>query len=503
MKVSSVRRSVQKHATEQEDGEERVSICDLHSKYSIDPEEFPELRYVGRESYNRVVRHIKNANHPLRKPLVEYGLKAHFEKRGFELNDTRDNKSVMDVEQLYAALSRYGVPRTLNPDKDVLQRAFDIALATFGRRDGEPPLTPYRLEEFDAALSDIRLDKSSGYPHMAKKGDVIELDLEYANQIVERTRSFPPCVAYHRIQHGEEGPKTRLVWGYPLSMTILESLFARPLINKLLRNKDSPSAFGFWKMDIACKMIPIGHMSVRYALDYSKFDATIPARLIDSAFRILRTHFDFNDGEDERIWNQITHYFIHTDIVMPNGKRYRKNRGVPSGSYFTQIVDSIVNFICVQYAMISITGQPVKSEKIMVLGDDSYFGFPKLVPLEAVAGAISELGVIINVSKSEVYTEAESKPYFLGSTWYHGMPHREVDDLVRRMVYPEKYRDLPEQRDRQKMTMYAYLGTCAEAWRLLVDWHRVKTGDCRYYCYDELRVPIDTLNPALRENLIG
>lgn len=45
------------------------------------------------------------------------------------------------------------------------------------------------------------------------------------------------------------------------------------------------------------------------------------------------------------LWDIIVDYIIHTPIRFADGERHVKHSGVASGSYFTQLIDSIVNYI--------------------------------------------------------------------------------------------------------------------------------------------------------------
>lgn len=93
--------------------------------------------------------------------------------------------------------------------------------------------------------------------------------------------------------------------------------------------------------------------STAVMLDWSKFDKSIPAWLIRDTFRIMELCFDFSKVRDsegkvwsvkaeqsQRRWNKIINYFVNAPFRLQNGDRYRKDSGVPSGSGFTNLIDS-------------------------------------------------------------------------------------------------------------------------------------------------------------------
>lgn len=82
-------------------------------------------------------------------------------------------------------------------------------------------------------LETIKGEKSSGFPHLSRKRDVFESDLELAKEFVFGKGTVYPSICYHRTQkQSKSGSKTRLVCVYPQSFTFIEACFARSLINK-------------------------------------------------------------------------------------------------------------------------------------------------------------------------------------------------------------------------------------------------------------------------------
>jgi hypothetical protein len=386
-------------------------------------------------------------------------------QQGFALDPEIDNKSNVDFNQYFGALAKYGSKVDWQPDEGVLNEAIKVAYRVFG---GNQSLHP--LMEKEEIYQALKLEKSSGAPSFTTKGDAFETDFKRSERIAKGDKAPEPCVGYRRIQHGNDssGPKTRLVWGYPLSMTILEAKYARPLIDEYLSQR-SVMAFGLHRHELASRLVRIENANLKYSLDFSSFDSSIHPRLIDVAFKVLKTNFDpelVNKGE----WDSIVHYFIHTPIVMPDGLLYKKHQGVPSGSYFTQLVDSIVNFITLQYMSFKSTSRPIREDKVLVLGDDSVFSFDKHLPLELIAKVIGELGIKVNAQKSRIVKGMKQSLEFLGHVWVKGLVNREEIEIAKRMAFPERHIQIDDPRKRIVTRVLAYGSDALNAHLIINRW---------------------------------
>lgn len=402
--------------------------------------------------------------------IVEGHILRSLREQGFDLDPIRDNKSVYHPQKVFDALAKYVNKPTLSVDEWTYKCAFELTMRAFGKRgDTLAPLT-----EQSELTRAVKLEKASGAPEFTSKRESLERDLQRAEAIIDDQRAPDPCVAFHRVQHGTEGPKVRLVWGFPLSMTLVESRFARPLIQWFQHNR-TPMAFGFHRHELAARLLRVSNSGVRFGLDFSGFDSSIHPRLIDDAFRILRTHFDLDERMD-KAWRKVVWYFIHTPILMPDGFVYQKHHGVPSGSYFTQLVDSVVNFLAIQYASIKVFGKPIEEGKLMVLGDDSVFGVDRYLRLEGLKSLFSDLGLKMNVEKSDVSKFPHSFQ-FLGHAWSKGTVNRPVEDIAKRMAFPERVSVIDDPRERIQLRMFSYLADSLSAWAVVRRWSRYKGND--------------------------
>lgn len=387
-----------------------------------------------------------------------------FEVGGLEdlgdLDPKIHNKSVFHSADLFPKLEKYFTPTEWVPNHEALTKAIRVARQVF-----RPVMRIERLSDKARVFRALKLDRNGGAPTFLKKAAAFNEDWVRSQKIASGEQSPPPCVALKRTQHGPNGPKTRLVWAYPQSMTILEAKYAAPIIASF-KDFRLMRVIPYYqrKSTLGANLIRLQNRSFRYCLDYSGFDASVPRSLVQAAFDILR---DFFVEVDEGEWEAIVRYFVYTEIIMPDFNVYRKTRGIPSGSYFTQLVGSIVNYISLVYAF-EVAGVSLHPANIMVLGDDSIVCPSRYVPIAEMARILKTLNLTVNVEKSHV-SRGSQPVEFLGHYWPYGLPDRELEEILKRLRFPESWRSTyqkPEER------FAAFMADAVGTWRLWNKWTR-------------------------------
>lgn len=254
----------------------------------------------------------------------------------------------------------------------------------------------------------------------------------------------PDCMANvrsHVCPVGEK--KIRAIWGYPATVTFGEAVFALPLIRAYQRKQD-PIAYGYETAIGGARKICRRFDSGKHfaALDFSSFDKTVPTWLAKYGFLALQANIDFVNYEDHGVadarrmitmWDYIVDYHINTPIRTANGFRYRKRSGIASGSYFTQLVNSVCNFILCEWLCLS---QGIPPRDILVMGDDSIMSTYSPFNLREACNQVETIGMKINIQKSQVTTELYTLK-FLGYHLGNGCPFKEHSDWMTSLLYPE------------------------------------------------------------------
>lgn len=391
--------------------------------------------------------------------------------------------SLVDLSQTFEALELFSPEHDTRVDcaDSSIIEGMNVAWKVFAKPKKEQKLKPLALLD---TMPFIKKNKSAGLTKLhATKGEAMEYAIGRAGQILAGKKKPNPCLAAIRSQAKDPASgrvedyvgKTRLVWAYPAEMTLIEAKYAVPLYEVFKRQRTT-MMFGKSKMSVGCLV----DSAVKntgdcvYGLDYSKFDSSIPSYLIRFSFKILKTWFDIENEEDEQAWNTIIKYFIHTPIVMPDGNLYLgKKHGVPSGSYFTQLIDSVVNTVLVA-ALSHRFSLNVGWRNFFVLGDDVVFSTYKGLDLNQVAKYLKDaFGVILHPTKCEV-----GKTHFLGADWPVCTPVRSVQELVNKAVWPEAWRKYAgdtkmERMDESQQVLLSYSKTYYNAWKMLPKRHRM------------------------------
>jgi hypothetical protein len=260
----------------------------------------------------------------------------------------------------------------------------------------------------------------------------------------ERKMRSPCNAAVKTIVTPRTLNKFRVVWVYPVDITMAEGMFAQPLIRAYLTKHRNPYAIWYkWhKGDMHHINVQLKGNTTWMGLDYSSFDVNVPSWLIRDAFWILRQQLDFSHYElygtptDStslpKLWNQIVEYFIHTPIKCRDGKIRVKHNGVPSGSYFTNLIDSVCNSIMTHFILLKLG---VKYYEHYFMGDDSLIRVQPDVNLEEVSTLAEKyFGAKINPAKSEIGKYVHWLGYKLGPQY----PVVDIEKAIAQLLLPSK-----------------------------------------------------------------
>ncbi|UHK03007.1 MAG: RNA-dependent RNA polymerase [Hangzhou partitivirus 1] len=346
----------------------------------------------------------------------------------------------------HSAFERYLEPSPKRPTDDL----YTTAVQKVSEWLNLPKIKPLHLNDSMARFP--HPEKSPGLPYtregIRKKADVPPSRVRsFVHQLKYGliTNIRTPCTAAARTTVATVD-KFRLIWVYPCNVTMAEGMFAQPLIEAFLSWR-TPYALWVQYGKGHMKWLASQRRSRRQkwiSLDWSNFDANVPAWLIRDAFGILYAKFDLSAYEGwgrptddhtlPRLWKRLVHYFINTPMKFPGGEVRVKAKGVPSGSYFTNIIDTVCNAIACLYILMKM-GLQSHQVTPWFLGDDALMLVPGLVDLQAFAQYATDVfGFKLNAAKSSVGDTFSFLGY--GST-PSGVPIADYNKLLAQLLLPD------------------------------------------------------------------
>jgi hypothetical protein len=203
-------------------------------------------------------------------------------------------------------------------------------------------------------------------------------------------------------------------------------------IEAAFREGEFPYVLGYTSSGLQGRLARLGYSNVQYCLDWSKYDSTMPARVIHTVFRLIRSWFG---DVDETLWDVVVRYFVTCPVLMPDEYLYSgRKRGIPSGSWFTQLIGSLCNEFLIRYLAFQ-TGDHVGDALFM--GDDAVLGMERMPSVQKWSELASRFGMVIHPTKQVV---THGAPHFLMHKWGGCWPTRPVGESLQRLATSERYK---------------------------------------------------------------
>lgn len=388
-------------------------------------------------------------------------LNRYFDPSGIAITREKYHRARLSFDDLKRDFLEFGCPKANRSHTNAYYMVLQSLIEDLKPAQKVIPTTRntvYQLSTFPGTKSPGLPYKNMGYK---TKRDAIEdenvrAEIDNAwNRIGAGHRiELPDTAVYARAQIcTRDKNKVRATWGYPLSVYAQEGTFFYPLLEAISAHPHPIFGYGIEMgtggMEYINNMVSeVPHTHILLG-DWSRFDKTIPPWLVRDSFRILETWIDFghiqhSDGSVTRTnphralrqWKAMVNYFIDTPCRLSNGERFIKHGGVPSGTCFTNMIDSMVNAIVMRYLVYEMTGRlPVAD---IYFGDDSVVVLHQSIDMTIFKTlAYQNFSMIFNDDKSHLTTNLDNV-HFLGFYNDQGKPTRGPDVLIASSIYPER-----------------------------------------------------------------
>lgn len=146
--------------------------------------------------------------------------------------------------------------------------------------------------------------------------------------------------------------KHRNVYCPPLAVTVLEMYFGINICDFFVKNENSSCVIGHGQAHLYGLNIDYTGYH-KQSGDYSSFDQAIDSQLIALSFEIIKSRLSFESDYHSELFDKLVAYVMFCHVYHPTVGTIRRSRGIISGSVFTNLVDSIVNLITINYALIT------------------------------------------------------------------------------------------------------------------------------------------------------
>jgi len=296
------------------------------------------------------------------------------------------------AERLEDIYRYYSVPSEgIRVDVNLLERAFSRVVTKLPKHE----LKPLSIEQ---AFETMPRGTNLGGPFFSRSSDYYPQLLDLAHKIERDGWNcvIHPCMLYWRGQSTglTSVPKQRVVWGYPHYISIHELRLQNallPILRKL------PQFCALVDSDAVNMVVSemINMQFLKLSVDYSGFDTTVPNLLTRMAFDVVRHTFKRSAS---RMIDFVEDVFHNIPLLNPSGV-WHGIHTVPSGSVWTNQIDSLCQWIKAEYCALVMNNQLIRST---FQGDDGVWMFRDKWALEDVRDIASQFGMHISSDKGGV-----------------------------------------------------------------------------------------------------
>jgi hypothetical protein len=297
--------------------------------------------------------------------------------------------------------------------------------------NARPAKTTFRLRPLSLkeASKYLKNNTNSGLPFYVKKKHVKAEVLANFNELLSRK---DPCIMFTRTQ---ESKKTRAVWGFPIADTLNEMAFYRPVLQVQKTEPWRSAIVGPAAVDDRVTTLirnARANQESLVSIDFSAYDATLRKSLQFQSFDYIKGMFQrqYHDQID-----YIAERFNTIGLVTPEGV-WKGEHGVPSGSTFTNEVDSIAQFLCAESLNMNLNDYQIQGDDGAYRTDDP----------EKLKDGFKQFGLNVNDEKSYV-----SQDYLVYLQNLHSINFAKPDGSIpgiyptyralNRLIYQERFDD--------------------------------------------------------------
>lgn len=351
----------------------------------------------------------------------------------FQANSHKMNEVLLEIED--GQRSKFG-PRSIQIPWDERKPLVEAYFEAVPDRDytgiDTAPVKAAGLRPLSLsnAMSYLKNATNSGLPFYVKKGRVKDQVLSDFENLLNRKE---PCIMFTRTQ---EQRKTRAVWGFPIADTLNEMRFYRPVLDFQKQLSWRAAIRGPEHVDMAVTKLINAAQSLNQQLvsiDFSSYDATLQKQIQEASFSYLKQLFQPGFSSD---MDYIADRFNTIGLITPEGV-WDRPHGVPSGSTFTNEVDSVAQFLLARASNLT------SIEDCQIQGDDGAY---RTTSPEELMKFFTTFGLNVNEEKSDV-----SDDYLIYLQNLHHIDYRSSDGIIRgiypvyralnRLIFQERFDD--------------------------------------------------------------